>query len=1137
MKNKVKQFLSLSLIAVTLVSSFDLTAFAKEDSISSNTVVETDSIQTFSNEIETSNNTTLILSGEDANTFLEKADEVVSFDSFYVLSFNSNSTCDNVYNEIKSSGLNVSVERNETVTIETDDTSSIYNESFLTELGYSANDSDYHAFLNEEDTNEVIVAIIDTGINKNNIDTNRVIETNSYNFIDDNNDITDKNGHGTYMSQILLNYTPDNVKVLPLKAANDSGTGTVLSVYLAIEKAIEENVDVINISLSNEGQSPILEKAINDAYNANIPVVVSAGNNASDATGYMPGNIDKAITISSVEDDKSLSSYSNYGNVIDYTSYGNAKIINEEGNEQIISGTSVSAVYATISYSLINCYQKELTVDEQTSYINNNVCVLPLNDSINAFGQGLINLKDFSFENNPTEKDEDVAGDNGDSSIVDDENQELNTSAVYKTKSFYIYAVYGCTAFQVLAKRDRDGANIGLWNGQGLGSINVSYAGNNAYRVDEVSINVTSYTPYISFKNDGSRTGYTMSGMIGGSVGGNGCSSGFTAKDTWANSWNPANALLYIGAGFSYNDVTITWSPNLYAQTLNHYKLKNGSWVLFATTYENAYYDSVYVPSYTTAPTGYYAYSRTEETGRTVAGDRTFSLYYHPHLYTQTIIHQKYQNGAWVYFTTTYANAYYDTIFTPAYTTAPTGYHAYSRTWNTGWAVAGAGTFYAYYYPNTYTITYNGNTGTPSVASKTALYDCPWGTLATATKRGYDFMGWYTAPEGGTLVTKNTICKGNLTVYAHWQIISGTVTINGNGATTEAGETSYVLGEYTSFDEVTYPDNIFGTYNTESSYMSKDTTTSYIQKIDTWTYANEDNVLHSFRGWSVDPNANSNYSASIIQEPQAVEQFLDILETFNGFKSLTADMLAADASDRTLSVLNKADTYEKSAVIPTDGREVQLYAVWDEYPTLSVKDHYLTLNQAKLGYVTESYLLNTVKATDKETETFELATRDEDGNVVSLKDGSPLENSYILVYDYSLQDFTSLTQEAIVSVTYEAVDNVGNATLKRANVYCVDTKPIEQLDFKFTRFISDKYYGLPEKEGGLNENSIWMTNPEYIAQLSNALAEDASPEEVWVFTNEDKKAVKQYIDTHGIGNVEDENALRNFVDKFSHCKQ
>lgn len=90
-----------------------------------------------------------------------------------------------------------------------------------------------------------------------------------------------------------------------------------------------------------------------------------------------------------------------------------------------------------------------------------------------------------------------------------------------------------------------------------------------------------------------------------------------------------------------------------------------------------------------------------------------------------------------------------------------------------------------------YTLTYNGNGGTPSKTSQVVHKGDAWGTLATATRTGYSFAGWYTAASGGTQVTSSTVCQGNATVYAQWyhSVFTGWNTAqDGSGTTYQPGD-------------------------------------------------------------------------------------------------------------------------------------------------------------------------------------------------------------------------------------------------------------------------------------------------------------------------------------------------------------
>lgn len=75
-------------------------------------------------------------------------------------------------------------------------------------------------------------------------------------------------------------------------------------------------------------------------------------------------------------------------------------------------------------------------------------------------------------------------------------------------------------------------------------------------------------------------------------------------------------------------------------------------------------------------------------------------------------------------------------------------------------------------HPQQYTITFDGNGGTPSVDSmKTVNQKLPQLPKATHSGR-YSFDGWYTAASGGTMITTDTVFHKNDTVYAHWTYTS-----------------------------------------------------------------------------------------------------------------------------------------------------------------------------------------------------------------------------------------------------------------------------------------------------------------------------------------------------------------------------
>lgn len=105
-----------------------------------------------------------------------------------------------------------------------------------------------------------------------------------------------------------------------------------------------------------------------------------------------------------------------------------------------------------------------------------------------------------------------------------------------------------------------------------------------------------------------------------------------------------------------------------------------------------------------------------------------------------------------------------------------------------------AHTLYAHWTVTVVTVTFSGNGGTSSKASASLTIGEKYGTLPTATRSGYDCLGWFTEAEGGEVVTKDTKVTQTSahTLYAHWQkqIVTMTVTFDANGGSVPEGSES-----------------------------------------------------------------------------------------------------------------------------------------------------------------------------------------------------------------------------------------------------------------------------------------------------------------------------------------------------------
>ena len=104
-------------------------------------------------------------------------------------------------------------------------------------------------------------------------------------------------------------------------------------------------------------------------------------------------------------------------------------------------------------------------------------------------------------------------------------------------------------------------------------------------------------------------------------------------------------------------------------------------------------------------------------------------------------------------------------------------------------------------------VTFDGNGGTPSRNNKTVTVGGTYGDLPSATRSGYRFVGWFTSKgNAGRKVTSSTKVEApmNHSIYAHWERLTCTVSLNLNGG---SGSGQF-FGSFTREQGSTYGSNL-----------------------------------------------------------------------------------------------------------------------------------------------------------------------------------------------------------------------------------------------------------------------------------------------------------------------------------------
>jgi hypothetical protein len=198
----------------------------------------------------------------------------------------------------------------------------------------------------------IVVAVVDTGVDYNHPDLAANIWTNANevdgNFIDDdgngfiddvrgwnfmfnNNDPSDHNGHGTHVAGTIAALGNNGLgvigvawhsQIMALKGLDDNGFGFDFTLAPAIIYAASNGADVINASWSGGPSSQSIEEAIQFATGLGTVFVAAAGNSSQDASNFFPANSPEAITVASHDPFGNFSFFSNFGSRIDATAPG-----------------------------------------------------------------------------------------------------------------------------------------------------------------------------------------------------------------------------------------------------------------------------------------------------------------------------------------------------------------------------------------------------------------------------------------------------------------------------------------------------------------------------------------------------------------------------------------------------------------------------------------------------------------------------------------------------------------------------------------------------------------------------------------------------------------------------------------------
>ncbi len=238
----------------------------------------------------------------------------------------------------------------------------------------------------EKGSKDIVVAVVDTGIDPNHIDLKNNLwhdpKTGVYgwDFVENKPNPTDEHGHGTHVSGILgaalnakagISGVANQVSIMSVKYYSDKNTGAenLRNSIKALHWAIDHGANIINYS----GGGPEFSKeefdVIKKAKDKGILIVAAAGNERQDADQpenyYYPCayKMENIICVAATNIRNELLSSSNWGKkLVDVAAPGENILSTVPGGKYAyMSGTSQATAFVTGLAALMLSHQRSLT--------------------------------------------------------------------------------------------------------------------------------------------------------------------------------------------------------------------------------------------------------------------------------------------------------------------------------------------------------------------------------------------------------------------------------------------------------------------------------------------------------------------------------------------------------------------------------------------------------------------------------------------------------------------------------------------------------------------------------------------------------------------------------------------------------
>jgi hypothetical protein len=247
----------------------------------------------------------------------------------------------------------------------------------------------------------VKVGVLDTGVDTHHPDLKLA---GGVSFVEGVPSYEDDHGHGTHVAGIIgaqdndvgvVGVAPE-AELYAIKVLDHFGQGNQSDVVAGIEWAIENNLDIINLSLTASEGSYLLSETLKKAYDHGILIVAASGNSLSPIQStqdvLFPARYPTVIAVGAIDQQNERAAFSYYGNSLELMAPGVNILSTSNGSEEymLMNGTSMAAPFVSGVAALYKQAYPQLSHEEIRNLMQKNAIDLGVSGKDASYGYGLI---------------------------------------------------------------------------------------------------------------------------------------------------------------------------------------------------------------------------------------------------------------------------------------------------------------------------------------------------------------------------------------------------------------------------------------------------------------------------------------------------------------------------------------------------------------------------------------------------------------------------------------------------------------------------------------------------------------------------------------------------------------------------